>query len=47
MKIILKFSKESLIEQFMSDFNNKPISDKLNYKLYLTKEEKSRRTNKK
>ena len=41
MKIILKFSKESLIEQFMSDFNNKPISDKLNYKLSLTKEEKT------
>ena len=41
LKIILKFPIESLIDQFMSDFNNKPISDKLNYILSLTKESKS------
>ena len=41
MTIIFEFSMESLIEQFMSDFNNKQISDKLNYILSLTKEAKT------
>ena len=41
LKVILKFSNESLIDQFMFDFNNKSISDKLNYILSLSKEEKT------
>ena len=41
IKAIIKFSDESLIDQFISDFNGKPLSDQLDYKLSLSKETKS------
>ena len=41
IKMIIKFRKESLIEDFMNKFNNKPISDKFNYNLNLTKVKKT------
>jgi len=41
IKAIIKFSDDSLIDQFISDFNGKPLSDQLDYKLSLSKETKS------
>ena len=41
IKILIKFNNESLIEDFIAEFNNKPITDKLNYNLSLTKENKT------
>lgn len=41
IKAIIKFSDESLIDQFISDFNEKPLSEQLDYKLSLSKETKS------
>ena len=41
IKIIIKFSDEALVDSFMTDFNDKPISDKLDYKLSLSKESKT------
>ena len=35
--IIFKFEDESLIDQFISDYNDKPISSKLDYKISLSK----------
>ena len=40
IKIIIKFKEESLIDEFLSQFNNKPLNDKFNYILSLTKTEK-------
>lgn len=40
IKIIIKFKEETLTEEFISNYNNKPISDKLNYNLSLTKTDK-------
>ena len=40
-KIIIKLPEESLIDQFISDYNNKPISDKFNYTFSLSKETKT------
>ena len=39
--IIIKFSEESLINEFISQYNNKPISNELNYILSLTKTNKT------
>jgi hypothetical protein len=41
IKMIFKFSEEPLIDQFLSDYNDKQYSAQLNYKLSLTKEAKS------
>ena len=41
IKTIFKFSEVSLVDQFIEDYNNKPLSDKLNYTLLLSKEIKS------
>ena len=41
IKIIFKFPEQSLIDEFISDYNDKPISDSFNYKLSLSKETKS------
>ena len=41
IKIIFKFSEQSLIDEFISEYNDKPISDNFNYKLSLSKETKS------
>ena len=41
IKIIFKFSEQPLIDEFISDYNDKPISDSFNYKLSLSKETKS------
>ena len=40
-KIIIKLKEESLIDEFMSEFNNKQYNEKLNYNLLLTKTKKS------
>ena len=40
IKIIIKLKEETLTEEFISNYNNKPISDKLNYNLSLTKTDK-------
>ena len=40
-KYIIKFQDESLIDQFISDYNNKPLLKELNYNLSLTKTTKS------
>ena len=37
IKIIFKFSEEELIDQFIADYNDKPLSDKLNYKFLFSK----------
>ena len=42
IKIIIQFSEESLVDEFLSKFNDKPLSEYLNYKLSLTKETKSK-----
>ena len=39
--IIIKFSEESLINEFISQYNNKPISNEYNYILSLTKSNKT------
>ncbi len=41
IKIIFKFPEESLIDEFLSEFNDKQYSPQLDYKLSLTKETKS------
>lgn len=41
VKIIIKFSDENLINQFLSEFNNKPFSEKLNYNFSFSKETKT------
>ena len=40
IKIIIKLKEETLTEEFISNYNNKPISDKLNYNLMLIKTDK-------
>ena len=40
-KIIIKLKEETLIDEFMSEFNNKQYNEKLNYNLLLTKSKKS------
>ena len=40
VKIIIKLKEETLTEEFISNYNNKPISDKLNYNLSLAKTDK-------
>ena len=40
--ILFKFNDESLIEQFISDYNDKQISDQLDYKISLSKTTKSK-----
>ena len=40
VKIIIKLKEKALTEEFISNYNNKPISDKLNYNLSLTKTDK-------
>ena len=40
-KIIIKLKEENLIDEFMSEFNNKQYNEKLNYNLLLTKTKKS------
>jgi len=40
-KIIIKLKEENLIDEFMSEFNNKQYNEKLNYNLLLTKSKKS------
>ena len=42
IKIIIQFFEEPLIDEFISHYNNKPLSDKLDYKFSLTKETKSK-----
>ena len=37
IKIIIKFAEEQLVEDFYSKYNNQPVTDKMNYKLNLTK----------
>ena len=39
--IIFKFNEESLIDEFITQYNNKPLNDKLNYTLSLEKVEKT------
>ena len=39
--IIIKFPEESLIDEFISEHNNKPISDKLDFIMSLTKTNKA------
>ena len=39
--IIIKFPEESLIDEFISEYNNKPISDKLDFIMSLTKTNKT------
>ena len=39
-KMIIKFKEETLIDEFISQYNNKPLTDKLNYNLTLTKSDK-------
>ena len=41
IKIIFKFPEQSLIDEFISEYNDKPISNNFNYKLSLSKENKS------
>ena len=38
IKIIIQFSEEPLIDEFISQYKDKPLTDKLDYKLSLTKE---------
>ena len=40
IKNIIKFKEESLLDEFITQFNNKPINEKLNYNLSLTKTKK-------
>ena len=40
-KIIIKLKEENLIDEFMSEFNNKQYNEKLNYNLLLTQTKKS------
>lgn len=42
IKIIIQFSEEPLIDEFISQYNDKPLSDQLDYKLSLSKETKSK-----
>ena len=42
IKIIIQFPEEALIDEFISQYNDKPLSDKLDYKLSFTKETKSK-----
>ena len=46
-KIIIKLKEENLIDEFMSEFNNKQYNEKLNYNLLLTKTKKSEKEIKK
>ena len=39
-KIIIKFKEENLIDEFISQYNNKQLTEKLNYNLSLTKSDK-------
>jgi hypothetical protein len=39
--IIFKFQEESLIDKFISEYNNKPISNDINYNISLKKTKKS------
>ena len=39
-KIIIKLKEETLIDEFISQYNNKPLTDKFNYNLSLTKSDK-------
>jgi hypothetical protein len=41
IKMIIKLKEESLIDEFISEYNNKSFNDKLNYNLSLTKSDKS------
>ena len=41
IKIIIKLKEETLIDEFMQQYNNKELCDKYNYILILTKSEKS------
>ena len=41
IKIIIKQKEEALIDEFMTQFNNRQYCDKLNYNLLLTKTKKS------
>ena len=41
IKILIKFTEEPLIDEFLTEFNDKPLSPQLNYNLSLTKETKS------
>jgi hypothetical protein len=41
IKIIIKLKEEALIDEFITQFNNKKYCDKLNYYLLLTKTKKS------
>lgn len=41
IKIIIKLKEEALIDEFITQFNNKKYHDKLNYYLLLTKTKKS------
>ena len=40
-KIIIKLTEESLIDEFISDYNNKPLLNEFNYILSLTKTNKT------
>jgi hypothetical protein len=42
IKNIIKFKEEALIKDFITEFNNKPISDKFNYNIILTKVNKTK-----
>ena len=35
--ILIKFGEESLIDQFINEYNDKPLLEEFNYKLSLTK----------
>ena len=39
--IIIKFSEEPLIDEFFTEFNDKPLSSQLDYKLSLSKEKRT------
>lgn len=41
IKIIIKLKEEALIDEFITQFNNKKYCEKLNYYLLLTKTKKS------
>ena len=41
IKMIIKFQEEALIDEFISQYNNKGFTDKLNYNFTLTKSDKS------
>ena len=42
IKNIIKFKEEALIKDFITEFNNKPISDQFNYNIILTKVNKTK-----